>query len=930
MPMPEEPSSSGQSDELDLDVGVTQDILRRHGHWVSLAVAVGCAVFVLLQLRPDLLISDTTPSGGDMGAHVWGPAYMRDHLLSQGRLTGWTPDWYAGFPAYVYYMIAPPLAIITVNAGFNWLIGLPLAAAILAGTWFASRTPKVQSSGFVGLVRALGIILALAMVFVPYGAAFKLVSVSGLVLMPIAGWAMAKLSGAVEPIPALTAIGVTVFLFDTNFNIYGGNIASTLAGEFAFSISLAIALLTIGWLFRALDTGRWRASAAVLLAMVALTHVIPLIFVMFASMLLIVFTPSAPRWWILATGLAAVLIPIGLNESASGGRQIAAIATFPIVVLALGSLSPELFGRIRQMAIMGPVGALISAIWLFPFYMRSDYFNDMGWERLDDYLPDLFNTPMQIALPVAAVGALLSFAFRDRLGMLFSVLAVVCALGVANLPDGKLWNARILPFYYLSVYLVAAIGIALLARVIGTAVSERFKSPDPVVTYSLTGVALAGALLGVSFSLQSFPGAFEGVNDNGEYTAFGIAGGEKSFIPSWVNWNYSGYEEKRSYLEYSTVVDTMAAIGQENGCGRAMWEYSSDLDRYGTPMALMLLPHWTDGCIGSMEGLYFESSASTPFHFLNQSTLSVGPSRAQRDLPYQNFNIDRGIAQLQTVGVRYYMAQSDEAIAAAANHPGLVEVGESQPFVIYEVVGTELVESLIFEPVVATGPTEDNITEASTRFDIGWESQAVTFYNDPDAYQALPAENGPSEWEEVSTLATFDGTPIDAAGVSDIRIGRSSINFRVDQVGSPVLVKMSYFPNWKVSGAEGPYRAGPNLMVVIPTENDVELTYGTTMVDYLAYLLFLVGVGGAAYLAWDGARKPVVIGAAGSSDDDDGERLEKDLFAQLLAESETQTEPENFNQPDMRRSDPPPELPSAEVGLADRMLEALDPGPDLE
>ena len=41
--------------------------------------------------------SDTTPAGGDMGAHVWGPAYLRDVLLPSGRLSGWTADWYAGF-----------------------------------------------------------------------------------------------------------------------------------------------------------------------------------------------------------------------------------------------------------------------------------------------------------------------------------------------------------------------------------------------------------------------------------------------------------------------------------------------------------------------------------------------------------------------------------------------------------------------------------------------------------------------------------------------------------------------------------------------------------------------------------------------------------------------------------------------------------------
>ena len=55
------------------------------------------------------------------------------------------------------------------------------------------------------------------------------------------------------------------------------------------------------------------------------------------------------------------------------------------------------------------------------------------------------------------------------------------------------------------------------------------------------------------------------------------------------------------------MVATMDEVGQEFGCGRALWEYQSErLGSYGTPMAPMLLPHWTDGCIGSMEGLYFE------------------------------------------------------------------------------------------------------------------------------------------------------------------------------------------------------------------------------------------------------------------------------------------------------------------------------------
>ena len=47
-----------------------------------------------------------------MGAHVWGPDYLRDHLLPNGRLTGWAPDWYAGFPAYHFYFPLPALMVV--------------------------------------------------------------------------------------------------------------------------------------------------------------------------------------------------------------------------------------------------------------------------------------------------------------------------------------------------------------------------------------------------------------------------------------------------------------------------------------------------------------------------------------------------------------------------------------------------------------------------------------------------------------------------------------------------------------------------------------------------------------------------------------------------------------------------------------------------
>ena len=84
------------------------------------------------------------------------------------------------------------------------------------------------------------------------------------------------------------------------------------------------------------------------------------------------------------------------------------------------------------------------------------------------------------------------------------------------------------------------------------------------------------------------------------------------------------------------------------------------LNRFGTPESLMVLPMWTDGCIDSMEGLLFESSSTTPYHFFNQAELSVGPSEAMVGgrAMYGGLDIPLGIQHLQLLGVKYFMASS--------------------------------------------------------------------------------------------------------------------------------------------------------------------------------------------------------------------------------------------------------------------------------
>jgi hypothetical protein len=328
---------------------------------------------------------------------------------------------------------------------------------------------------------------------------------------------------------------------------------------------------------------------------------------------------------------------------------------------------------------------------------------------------------------------------------------------------------------------------------------------------------------------------------------------DSSYIPAWARWNYSGYERKDAYPEYKGVIDTMRRVGREVGCGRAHWEYESELNKFGTPMALMLLPYWTDQCIGSMEGLYFESAATTPYHFLSAAQLSKAPSNPQRGLPYKTFDVSSGVRDLQLLGARYYLAFSPDAVTQAANNPELREVAVSGRWHVYEVAGSELVTPLPFKPAVLEGVTDQHEE---------WLDASVKWFNDPARREVPLAMGGPKDWPRVKVTevaaepvggqppqagSTVDIQPapfeaVEASQVRNIKTSDNSLSFDVDRPGTPVLVKVSYFPNWKASGAKGPWRITPNLMVVVPTETHVSLRFGYTPVDVLGWLFTLTGI----------------------------------------------------------------------------------------
>ncbi|MGH3578413.1 MAG: hypothetical protein ACRDU0_12770, partial [Mycobacterium sp.] len=221
--------------------------------------------------------------------------------------------------------------------------------------------------------------------------------------------------------------------------------------------------------------------------------------------------------------------------------------------------------------------------------------------------------------------------------------------------------------------------------------------------------------------------------------------------------------------------------------------------------------------------------------------------------PYEGLDVAVGVRHLQMLGVRYYMAVSPAAKAMADADPDLrllaksgpwpVTVGSqrvNQTWSVYLVADSAQVTPLVEQPVVSQNGDKNAKS---------WLATSLAWYRNPSVQDVALAADGPANWRRVSAAEGVPRTPVTPAVVSHIDTsGSDAISFEVDRIGSPVLVKTSYFPNWQASGAKGPWRVAPNLMVVIPTSRRVSLHYGYTPVDFIGWIATAAGLVGLAVL----------------------------------------------------------------------------------
>jgi len=290
-----------------------------------------------------------------------------------------------------------------------------------------------------------------------------------------------------------------------------------------------------------------------------------------------------------------------------------------------------------------------------------------------------------------------------------------------------------------------------------------------------------------------------------------------SFLPHWLNWNFTGYEGKNDWNQIQSLYSQLDNLKP----GRIMWEPNSDMNKYGTPMTLMTIPYFTKHT--SMEGLYFDSSITTPFHFISVSGLAKRPSNPVGGLSYINNQFDKGVDYLYDLGVDYFISYTEEIESKAMNSDRLTYLFSTDPFSVFQVNSSKI--ELINQDIEVFSKVNRQQGILSSVFR---DTNISNFFE--KAYENF------GELDETRIIETSNNILIQPSNkkdleVRELKITNKKISFYTNNPGELHLIKISYFPNWSISNGLGPFRTSPSFMSVIPNQEYVEINFQRTPLE---------------------------------------------------------------------------------------------------
>ena len=658
---------------------------------VDLAVLLFVALFILSYFPPELL-AKTTINGGDTGSHYPCAAYLKTVLLPQGKIMGWMQGNYAGFPLFYHYF------------------PLPFLLAALAG--------------FV----------------IPLEISFKLATVLGTLLLPVALYWAFRFLKYEFPAPICAAVFSLPFLFNQGNSMWGGNIPSTLAGEFCYSLGLAFVFLFLGSLYRGVKEQKLFVFNAVLIFLIGFSHMYALIFSLIAGAYFLIDDPR--RNWKYLLGVYAL-------------------------------------------------GFLFLAGWFLPLLGNAPYTTPFVFRWKIYSLLEVFPV---VILPPAALSLLaIVTGLKDERTRYFVYLLLACAAVFFVGPQVGILDVRFVPFAQV---LLAVFGATFLHGQAGRVKALLLLPP-------------------IVFLVIAF-----------------WTGANSTYTRSWTNWNYRGYEEKQTWGVFHGINEFL----KHSDGGRVEWEHSPFDEQLGSIRTYETLPYFAGR--QTLEGIHMLGAVSAPFVFYLESETSYGACNPLTDYFYSTLDLKSGIEHFKLFNVSQFVVRTPQLKRAIKAYPEFRLEKTFGDYNIYRLTTNpgEYVSALKYEPVLFV--TDD------------WRDISYQWFARPDlkdvflVFKKRADDNDRRHFRQIVTdLSQVRAVPLAAAPVKVAGVlGNESVDIETSDIGHPLLVKVSYHPNWRVTGADRVYLVSPSFMLVFPNSRRVHLSFEPSWLNHLGLALSFLGM----------------------------------------------------------------------------------------
>ena len=704
---------------------------------LSLVIIEG---FILYHVGSEHILTPSITAGGDTASHYYTLDYLFHELLPKGRISGWTPGNYAGFPILQFYF--------------------PLAFLIMCG---------------------LGLLMPLAI-------SFKIVTLSGVFLLPIGVYAFFRFLRASFPIPVMGAALIMPFLFNEANSVWGGNVLSTLAGEFSYSLSLALSFILLGSLYRGCLDNRGVLLNAILVFLVGFSHGYTLLFA------------GAASGYLLITPFGFLRRLVYLIKVYALGFLLMAFWLVPLLFHSPYTIAFHPVWRIHSVTqIIPPV--------LIPVFVLAGL--GFAWiaigRRIGAHLQA--RKPGQAAWRLIAGGQRAYESDdgedeRQGIGEASHVLGFLCfgmavaAVMFAAAPRIGVVDIRYVPYAQLMVCLIGALGLGHVGAMLS---SRRFIEPVMLI-------AVVAVLCWTHAHVDK-------------------AG-------QWSEWNYEGFENKAAWPLFSGINDALSGSFADP---RVAVEHAAKHNIFGSVRAFESLPLFSGRA--TMEGLYLQASLNSPFVFYLQSEISKQKSAPFYLYATTEMDFARAKRRLEMFNVRELVITSRRARDAIGKTPGYRLVKRYGEYEIWKLAAQDdaYVTPLAFEPVPYV--TSD------------WKMDTYSWFQRDDLIDVhlVSAQGGANESRQLGPTATsldeIRRIPVDgdACWVKE-SIASEEIIMETNCIDRPLLIKMSYHPNWRVEGADGVHLASPAFMLVYPKEQKVRLYYGSGLPERAGLVLTGVGI----------------------------------------------------------------------------------------